>query len=259
MIKNYYYNSQLKKYIIAFANIFTGLNVKSGTDGCGNITTMIVPIRYGSSDRVVAAISSSNTQNKLHTLPIMSCYLTNLDLAPDRMHGVNQTDRRTYLDQGGVFPSDVKSIHRVMPIPYNMEMELALYTSNTDQLYQILEQILILFDYQLQLEFNDAPFDWTKQTMIELIGLSNQENYPIGIDKRIIQWNFQFKLPIWLSPPLEIRNNLIEQIKIRLGNLESLTLDEIDENGNLIPFSEIYAEFDIESDVIIDPPNPPDN
>ena len=237
MIRNYYFNQQLKKFILGFANIFAGMQVMGGLDGAGNPVKMEVPIRYGSSDRVTAALAAGNTQNKLHTVPMMACYMTGIELAPDRMHGVNQVDRRTYLEQGGVFPQDVKSIQRVMAIPYNMQMELAIYASNTDQTFQIIEQILMLFDCTLQLQFNDAPFDWTKITTLTLTSMQNEENYPLGPDRRVIMWTMSFELPIWLSPPIEVRNDLIKNISIRIGELDSLTLDEFDADGNLVPFS----------------------
>ena len=239
MIRHYYYNQQLKKFILGFSNIFTGLQVNGGIDGVGNVIQMEVPVRYGSSDRVTAAIAVGNTQNRLHTIPLMSCYMTGLELSPERLHGVNLSDRRTKLDQGGIFPDDVKTIERVMAIPYNMQMELAIYASNTDQMFQILEQILILFDYDLQLQFNDAPFDWTKIAKLYLRGITNEENYPMGTDKRMIIWTLQFELPIWLSPPVEIRTDLIRSITIKIGDINNLTLDEIDENGDLVPFGSI--------------------
>jgi len=259
VIRHYYYNKQLKKYIIGFANVFTGLQVSTGLDGTGTLTQVEVPVRYGSSDRVAAAIASGNTQNKLHTLPIMSCYMTSLELAPERMHGVNQVDKRTYLEQGGVFPTDVKAITRVMAIPYNMVMELSIYASNTDQMFQILEQILMLFDYDLQLQFNDAPFDWTKISKLILTGLQNEENYPSGADKRMIVWTLTFELPVWMSPPLDVRNELINNISIRIGNIDSLSLDEVDQNGDLIPFaSPAYTEFTTQNTNPLTPLDPAD-
>ena len=217
------------------------MQVTGGLDGAGNLIMMEVPVRYGSTDRVTAAIASGNTQNKLHTIPIMSAYLSGLELAPDRLHGVNQVDRRAYLEQGGVFPDDVKSIRRVMAIPYNMQMELAIYASNTDQMFQILEQILMLFDYDMQLQFNDASFDWTKIAKLYLRGLQNEENYPMGVDRRMIIWTLQFEMPVWISPPIEVRTDLIQSITLRIGDLDSLTLDEIDADGNLVPFGTTFV------------------
>lgn len=241
MIRHYYYNQQLKKFIVGFANVFTGLKVRTGKDGCGEISEIEVPIIYGSRDRVVGAIGASNTQNKQYTLPMMSCYQSGLEMDPTRMKGVNQSDRRTFLEQGGIFPDDIKSLKRVMPVPYNMVMELAVHASNTDQLYQIIEQILIMFDYDLQLQFNDAPFDWSRITSLFLTGINNEENYPTGVDRRMIIWTFNFTLPIWLSPPVEIRNEIIQNINIRIGDMADFVLDEIGENGELEPFANPWS------------------
>ena len=259
MIRNYYYNQQLKKFIVGFANIFTGLKVRTGLDGCGEITEVEVPIIYGSRDRVVSAIGASNTQNKQYTLPMLACYQTGLELDPNRMKGVNQVDRRSYLEQGGIFPDDIKSIKRVMPVPYNMQMELAIHASNTDQLYQILEQILILFDYDLQLQFNDASFDWSRITSLFLLGITNEENYPTGIDRRVIIWSLSFSLPIWLSPPIEVRNEIIRAITLRFGDLSDFTLDEIDENGNLAPFTNPWTIVPVVGPGSVQPPDPTSN
>lgn len=246
MIRHYYYNKQLKKFIVGFANVFAGLRVMGGIDDSGQPIEMEVPVRYGSTDRVVAAIATGNTTNKLHTLPMLSCYMQSLELAPDRMHGVNQVDRRSYLEQGGVFPDDVKAIKRVMAIPYNMEMELAIYASNTDQMFQILEQVLMLFDYDLQLQFNDAPFDWTKISKLILTGMTNEENYPAGTDKRMVMWTLNFELPIWLSPPVEVRNEIVTNISVRIADINSLTLNEVDPEGNLVPFeAPPYSGFSV--------------
>ena len=68
MIKGYYYNKQIKTAVMAFANIFAGLTVRTGLNGCGEVDEIEVPIRYGSTDRVASAIASGNTQNAQHTL-----------------------------------------------------------------------------------------------------------------------------------------------------------------------------------------------
>lgn len=246
MIKHYFFNNQLKKYIVGFANVFAGLQVATGDSDCG-VEMIDVPIRYGSTDRIVASLSGDHTQNKQHTLPIMSCYMTNLDLNPDRLKGVNQVDRRTYLEQGGVFPTDVKSINRLMPIPYDMQMELSIYTSNSDQMYQVLEQILMLFDYTMQIQFNDAPFDWTKISKLELVGISNEENYPASTERRNIIWTLEFTMPIWLSPPMEVRQSIIDSIKIRMGDMSSFVLNEVGPDGELVPFSTDSAIYSLDT------------
>jgi hypothetical protein len=243
MIKHYYYNGQLKKAVIAFANIFTGMIVQTGKNGCGTIDDVEVPVRYGSGDRVAFAIGSGNTQNALPSLPIMSCYMTSIQLAPERMHGVNGVDRRTYLEQGGIYPNDIKAIRRVVPIPYNLEMELSIFASNTDQAYQIIEQILIMFDYDLQIQTSDSNFDWARQSKVTLTGINNEENYPMGTDKRILSWTLSFEYPIWISPPYEVRTEIINRINTNIGNMSGMLFNEYDETGNLVPFDPLVDGF----------------
>ena len=43
---------------------------------------------------------------------------------------------------GGIFPDDLTVVKRAMPVPYDATIELSIYASNTQQMHQMLEQIL---------------------------------------------------------------------------------------------------------------------
>jgi hypothetical protein len=127
-----------------------------------------------------------------------------------------------------------------MPIPYVMTAELSLYASNTLQMHQILEQLLMLFDPVLQIQTSDAAFDWTKLTTVELTGINNEENYPPGGDRRIIMWSFNFEIPIYISAPVDIRDEIVKKIFITIGDMKGYLVNEFDEDGNLVPFLPEY-------------------
>ena len=149
----YWYNEQLKRYIIQFMTIFSGLQVSIGrTEGVDQEALIPVTIHYGNHDRVVAGLMAENTQNKPIRLPCMTAYMQGFDLATDLMHGTGQERRNSYVPTGGMLPDDVRVVHQRMPIPYKMQVQLGIYASNTDQHFQILEQILMLFEPQLQLQ-----------------------------------------------------------------------------------------------------------
>lgn len=248
MIPFYYYDGQIRKYLLQFCNIFVGLKVKTGNGECGEPEYISVPIRVGSKDRVVAAIEAGNTQNKPFSIPMMSVSMTGLNMSPNRK-GVGVVDRRVYLPTGGAFPDDLRSVVRVMPIPYVMTVELAIYASNTQQLHQILEQLLVLFDPVLQIQTSDGAFDWTKLVSVELTGINNEENYPPGGDRRIIMWSLNFEMPIYISAPLDVRDEIVRKIIIRVGDMNGFNIDEFDENGELIPFDDgsEYGVIEIDS------------
>lgn len=244
MITNYYYNEQLRKYILQFAAIFAGMHVATGKGEDGEITLLPCPIRYGSIDRVVGSITNRNTQNTPISVPMMSCYLTDLEMAPERRKGVGFVDRKTVFKEGGVYPDDLEVLERVMPIPYNINMELAVYASNTDQSFQLLEQILMMFDPHLQIQISDESFDWTKITQVELMSVANEENYPMGAEKRMKIWTFNFMIPIYISPPAALKKEVVHRVITRLGAMEGFAIDEVDENGETQPFKELYGTAD---------------
>jgi hypothetical protein len=245
MIDAFFYEGQLRSYLLQFCNIFTGLKVQTGKGECDVPEYISVPVAIGSRDRVVAALQAGNTQNKTFSLPIMAVNMAGINMAPNRK-GVGVVDNRVFLPAGGVHPTDLRVVRRVMPIPYTMTVDLSICTSNTLQTHQILEQVLMLFDPTLQIQTSDAAFDWTKITTVELVGISNEENYPSGTDKRIINWTLQFEMPIYISAPVDIKDELVRKIVIQIGDLSNFQVNEFDDDGNLVPFAEVFARTTIE-------------
>lgn len=236
MIDFYFYEGQLKSYLVQFCNIFSGLKVQTGKGECEVPEFISVPVVIGSRDRVVAAIQAGNTQNRPFSLPIMAANMIGLELNPDRK-GIGVVDSRTFLPAGGIFPDDLRTVKRVMPIPYVMSVELAICTSNTLQTHQILEQLLMLFDPTLQIQTSDAAFDWTKITSVELVGINNEENYPAAGDRRVINWTLSFRVPVYISAPVDVRDDVVRKIVIQIGDLNSFRVNEFNDDGELVPFA----------------------
>lgn len=217
----YYYTGQLRNYLLQFMAVFSGLQVKTGMRDDVEGKLISVPVCYGHKDRVVAAIISENTQNKPIRLPTMSAYMRNIQMAEELYAGVGTERRQSYVPVGGLVPDDIKVIHQRRSLPYKLDMELAIMSSNTAQHFQILEQLLPLFDPQLNIQTSDAPFDMARLTHIKLKGVNTDSNYPIGTDRRIIQSTLQFEMPIYLSTPADVRKNIVEKIFLRIGTVSS--------------------------------------
>lgn len=233
---NFYYNEQIKSYMIQFMAIFSGLKVSFGKDENNNDQLVPVPIQYGYKDRVVAHIINNNTQNKMIRLPMMSAMLMNIDPAPESRKGIGNVRRTSYVPRAGVIPDDITTVEQLMPVPYRARTELAIYASNQEQMFQILEQIFLVFDPLVQIQSTDGLFDWTKLTTVELDGIHSEANYPPGTDRRIIVWTLSFNFVVYLSAPAELKKNFIKEIGVRLGII----------NGTLDPAT-VVDQFDAES------------
>ena len=213
----YYYNKQLRSYLLQFMAVFAGMQVQVGKRDDTEPHLIPVYIKNASADRVVADIKSENTQNKPIRLPLLSAQLTNIELAPELRKGVGQQRRQTFMPQGEIFPDGINVVQQRMPVPYRAVFDLGIWASNQDQHYQILEQILMLFDPALQIQTSDEVFDWTKITTLELTGIGLEETIPAGADRRIIQTTLNFSVPIYLSVPVDVHERFVKDIYVRLG------------------------------------------
>jgi hypothetical protein len=247
MIHNYFYDAQLRAYMLQFITIFNGLQVQTGKGECDEAQFISVPCVVGTKDRVVAALFAGNTQNRMFTLPTMAVHLQGLEVAPERRKVQAYVDQRVTMKVGGVFPDDLTVVKRAMPVPYNATMELTIYASNTQQMHQILEQILVLFNPDLQIQKSDGPFDWTKLTKVELTDISNEENYPSATEKRIMVWTLTFSMPIFLSIPMGVKDDLVRKIIIQIGTGDFSDVVEVGEDGNIQPFGDPVAKVEFDS------------
>jgi hypothetical protein len=246
MIANYYYEGQIRQYLLQFVSIFHGLKVQTGIGECDLPEFISVPIVVGNKDRVVAALMAGNTHNRSFSLPTMSAYLTGIQPADARRRAPGMVDQRVTMKTGGVFPADLTTVKRVMPVPYDVTIELSIYASNTMQMHQILEQLLVLFNPDLQIQKSDGPFDWTKLTNVTLTEIGNDENYPSGTERRMIVWTLGFSMPIWLGIPMGVKDDLVRKVIVQIADLASMEVDEVDAEGNLTPFGTPLARIELD-------------
>ena len=248
-IKNYYYNQQVKRYIVQFMEIFRNLTAVTGVREDGETKELDVPITYGSRDRVSAAILNKNTQNTPIKVPTMSAYVRSINVAPDLRKGVGGQRRQTFLPKGGLVPDDIKTIKHLMPVPYRMSIDLSIWTSNTDQQFQILEQILMYFDPDIQLQTSDEAFDWAKIATVELKNINFDEQYPIGVSNRLIVSTLTFELPIYIAGPSNLKSSFVAEVFARIS-----AVSDMDEFVNSIysAMDEEYTSMSSAKDLDID-------
>jgi hypothetical protein len=219
----YFCQQQFKKHIVQFMEIFRGLEVMTGINASGGIETISVPIMYGSIDRVAGSILAKNTQNNPLRLPVMSANMSALDLSTDKFKGIDTEKMMAYTPLGGVFPNDTVTVSQIMAIPFNLTMELHIFSNNNDVRWQILEQILVLFNPSVQIQTSDAKFDGSKITKVDLTSITNSENLPLGGDRRIITDTLTFNVTIYLVAPSKIRDDRIKDIQIRVAKVTDVT------------------------------------
>lgn len=225
----YYYNSQIRTYISQFLRIFGGLQVQIGVnrDTTAGNDFLSVPVVYGSQDRVVANIlgKTHNTFSQ-PKLPIISGYLTSIDLDPEKRQSKFHTEPMKVRESG---ETQFKNAVRRMGNPIKLNLDVSIMASNTDQMFQILEQLLLMFSPTLSFQKSDGVLDWSYITRAELVAISNEENVPTSVDERIIVYTLSFLVDAMLNYPAIINDSIITEIQAKIydDSFDPIVLEEI--------------------------------
>ena len=254
MAAQYFYDGQIERFVVQFIRIMSGYEVEFGQDRTGHKTLQRVPIYYADGSRQVAAILANNSESTMNAVPAMATYISGLTYDRDRVQNptyVNNMsirqrkydpDTDTYEQtQGNAF-----TIERIMPVPYTLELKLDIWTSNTKQKLQLIEQILPLFNPGLEIQSTDNYIDWTSLSVVYLDSptwssrtVSATTENPIDIA------TLTFKLPIWISPPAKVKKlgviqKIIANIHDAQGDLNSAAYNE----SNLMGARMYYTPMD---------------
>ena len=205
------YQSQFKKAITQFMRIFSGMEVSTGVDrdGDGNPDTLKVNVYYGDMDRVIANVLHTDGAWASTKLPVISSYMTGITQ--------NNEDRQNPYHTETVV-SDGESYKRLMMVPYTMEMDVYLYASNTEQMFQMLEYVLMIFNPTCAFQLSDKIEDWGYLSRAELTNIQNEMNFPPGTDNRVIVWSLQFTIDVYLDFPLGVGDSGAPIIKKAIAN-----------------------------------------
>jgi hypothetical protein len=234
MAVQFFYDEQIRRFLLQFARIFSNFQVEYGRNEMGKNDTLIrVPVRYGDASRQAQTIIQQNSANELPSTPLMTFYITDLKYDRPRIqepYYVNNINvrQRTYdqsTDSYDTEQANAFTIDRLMPVPFELTINLDIWTSNTNQKMQLLEQILVLFNPSLEIQSTDNYIDWTSLSVLYLDDVNwSSRTVPVGTENPIDIATLRFKLPMWISSPAKVK---------KLGVVDRIVMSVYDANGDI--------------------------
>jgi len=234
MAQQFFFDEQIRRFLLQFARIFSNFQVTYGRDESNNVALLRVPVRYGDASRQAQTILQENSASSMPSTPLMTFYITGMEYDRPRIqepYHVNkmQVRQRTWdadsesyeTTQGNAF-----TIERLMPVPYKMTVNLDIWTSNENQKQQIFEQISPLFNPALEIQSTDNYLDWTSLSVVELERTNwTSRTIPVGTENPIDILTMTFNIPIWISSPAKVK---------KLGVVEKIIASVYDSQGDAI-------------------------
>ena len=228
----HFYEGQIRKFLTQFIRVLSNFSVETGKGRDDSITLRAVPVVYGDPTRQVANIIRQNSENALQYTPKIAAYVRELNYDRERMqnpyHIEKQHLKERGVDSDGNYTNQLGAgytIEKVMPSPFRLEVTADIWSSNTDQKLQILEQILYLFNPDFEIQKSDNYIDWTSLSYVELTGIQfSSRTIPVGADTEIDIATLNFSMPIWLSPPVKVK---------KLGVVQKIIMSVYDDDGGI--------------------------
>lgn len=181
---------------------------------------------YGDPDRQAATVLRQNSENVINSAPRIAVYITGLELDRNRLADA------TYVGKVHIRERDIEdnvytssqgrnyTVERLMPTPYKLSVKADLWSSNTEQKLQILEQILMLFNPSLEIQTTDNYIDWTSLSVVDLnnVMFSNR-TIPVGNESNIDIATLELSTPIFISPPTKVKKlGVVTNIVMNINN-----------------------------------------
>jgi hypothetical protein len=205
----HFYDGQIRRYITQIIRLMSNFSYK---DGKGNLVQ--VPVMYGDMTRQVANIIRDNSENKIPSAPRIAVHITGMEMDRTRssdssfISKINVVER-AYDDQNKQYLNTQGknyTVERLMPTPYTLSVNADVWSTNTDQKLQILEQIFMLFNPSLEIQTTDNYVDWTSLSVVNLDQINfSSRSIPVGVETEIDVATLSFTTPIFISPPAKVK------------------------------------------------------
>lgn len=215
MQTQYFYHQIFRKSIIAFGTIFNNIIIKRKDPNRkekDSIESFKCPIQYGPYQKYLAMIAAEPTperQSMQISLPRMSFEIKGLNYDSGRKLTPTQFTR-TVPKEGTDAEGRPIQYSQYMPVPYNLEIEMAIISKNQDDGLQIIEQILPQFHPSLNVSI--VVIDETKEERdiaIVLNSIGYQDDYEGDFStRRTLIWTLNFTVKTYLFGPVSASRDI---------------------------------------------------
>ena len=238
----FFYDNQIRRFLVQFARIFSNWQVTKGKDPAGNDILVRVPVMYGDSSRMAATQIANNSASSLPSAPLITYYISGLEYDQRRTQDPYFIDKmavrqRTWNPQTQSYEQtqgQAFTVERVMPVPYTLRITVEFWTTNYQQKLELIEQLGVLFNPSMEIQSTDNFIDWTSLSVVYQDGLTfSSRSIPQGTGNPIDVMTWKFYMPIWISSAAKIKKLGVIH-KIIASIFQGSALDDMQEDDLLL-------------------------
>lgn len=201
-----YYHGTIRKLVIAFGNLFSGMRISRVNDAGVAEQVLDVPIAYGPKDKWLSMLRKrpDYTKGLNITLPRLSFEVIDYRFDAARKIGTQGSYRIGTID-------DMRA-KIFNPVPYDVHIGLYSMCNSQEESLQILEQVLPYFSPSMTISVEVIPeFQIRKDIPLVLQGVDVADSYEGSPDNlRSVVQTFNFVAKLDLFGPIPYNNKIIK-------------------------------------------------
>ena len=208
----YFFHNIIKKYIIAFSYLINDIHVQKFDESNQLQKDILVPITYASRMKTFTWVNAKHSMEINDVgLGIVLPRISFVDDAPI----YDPTRKRSDTLEYGNYNNYVGE-----PVPYNIPINISIFSKTKDDMYQILEQFLTLFTPDITITVEEvANLGIINDIIIQLesINYSNSDDLTGTDEDRILITDMTFTLKGWLYSRVK-ESKIIYTVNLDLFN-----------------------------------------
>ena len=213
MLGTYFYHEIIRKTIISFGTLFNDIYIRHTKSDGSVLDETKVGLSYGPMQKFLAKIQEQEQLSKsiAITLPRMSFEMIGIQYDSTRKTGITQTFKAN--------DTDGKTKKVFMPVPYNIQFELNIFSKLNDDALQIIEQIFPYFQPSFNLTVDLVSSIGEKRDIpIILDSIDFQDDYEGSFQtRRALIYTLRFTAKTYLFGPVaESSEGLIRKVQADL-------------------------------------------
>lgn len=212
MFEHFYYEA-IRKTVISFGTLFNNIYIKHKNNQGQVVSTSKVSFAYGPTQKFLARLEQSPDLSKpiQITTPRMSMEIVGISYDSVR----KSNTMRGFIAKNG----EDKPTKSYLPVPYNINFELSIFTKLEDDMFQIVEQIIPYFQPHYTITITAVEeIQEKKDIKFILDNISMTDNYEGNFDqRRALIWTLKFTAKTYIFLPVStdpVEANIINKVSI---------------------------------------------
>ncbi len=233
MFGHRFYHKLIKKYTLLFANYFNDIQVVRKDANEDTVQSIAVPIAYSPIQKIMALKAREKNPGEVDNdyyaiiTPRMGFEITGISYDSTKQLQPTILNRNIIKDESRFVNK------QYIQIPYIMNFALYLTAKNTEELHQMVEQIVPFFTPEITATTNLIPDMNIKFDIpLKLTGIDLSDDYDSDIkERRLLNWTLNFEMKVYFFGPVT-KQGVIKKVIVDFhtvkSNIGKVTGDDIE-------------------------------